>query len=56
MPENEQEPKQQTQPKKGKPVTIPVPSRGEFFDALERVVNPKPKAKRSTRRRRRSKE
>ena len=30
--------KHQTRPKKGKPMEIPVPKRGEVFDAIEKVA------------------
>ncbi len=32
---------QQTQPKKGKPVEIPVPKRGDVMRALRKVARPK---------------
>jgi hypothetical protein len=33
-------PKQKTRPKKGKPVEIPVPKRGEFEKLLEKAAKP----------------
>jgi hypothetical protein len=39
---DEKEPTQQTQPKKGEPITIPVPTRGEIDDALAKVSQPLP--------------
>jgi hypothetical protein len=32
---------QKTQPKKGKPVEIPVPKRGEFDALIKKVARPK---------------
>jgi hypothetical protein len=40
------EPTQQTQPKKGEPITIPVPKKGDVFDFLEKVARtPDPEAR-----------
>ncbi len=36
----EDTPKQMTQPKKGEPVEIPVPTRKEWLRSLEKVVPP----------------
>jgi hypothetical protein len=50
----EKEPTQQTQPKKGDPVTIPVPTRDEIEDAISKVSQPlpaKPKRKHAKRKR-----
>jgi len=33
---------QQTQPKKGKPVTVPVPKRSEFDKLIEKAEKPRP--------------
>lgn len=41
MAEHEREPTQRTQPKKGKPVEIPVPKRSTFDKLLDRAKNPK---------------
>jgi hypothetical protein len=49
------DPTQPTQPKKGEPVDIPVPSRRQVEDALERVAKP-PSERRSGRRKRRTKQ
>ena len=49
---DEKEPTQQTQPKKGEPITIPVPTRDEIDDALAKIsmpVPPKPKPKHAKR-------
>jgi hypothetical protein len=35
--DEQQEPTQKTQPKKGKPVEIPVPTRKEVFDLMRAV-------------------
>jgi hypothetical protein len=52
----EKEPTQQTQPKKGEPITIPVPTRGEIDDALAKVAQPIPPApKKKHRKRKRAK-
>ena len=37
---DEKEPTQQTQPKKGEPITIPVPTRDEIDDAIAKVSRP----------------
>ncbi|HEV3485283.1 MAG TPA: hypothetical protein VG106_07740 [Vicinamibacterales bacterium] len=37
MPEDTREPTQRTQPKKGKPVEIPVPKRSAFDELLDRA-------------------
>lgn len=37
-PEPEPEPTQKTQPKKGQPVDIPVPTRGEFESFVRKVA------------------
>ena len=43
---DEKEPTQETQPKKGDPITIPVPTRDEIEDAIAKVSQPvPPKAK-----------
>ena len=39
------EPKQKTQPKKGKPVEIPVPKRSEFDRLIDKAVAGKGKPK-----------
>jgi hypothetical protein len=36
----DKEPTQRTQPKKGDPITIPVPTRGEIDDAIAKVSQP----------------
>jgi len=49
---DEKEPTQQTQPKKGEPITIPVPTRDEIDQAIAKVaspVPPKPKTKHAKR-------
>jgi hypothetical protein len=38
MPDHESEPTQQTQPKKGEPIAIPVPKRGDVMDFLEKTA------------------
>jgi hypothetical protein len=38
MTEHEPEPTQQTQPKKGEPITIPVPKRGDVMAFLEKTA------------------
>lgn len=43
MPGDKPQPKQKTQPKKGKPVEIPVPKRGAFDRLLKRAVRSRPK-------------
>ena len=35
--------KQKTRPKKGKPIDIPVPKRGDVLDALDRAAKPERK-------------
>jgi hypothetical protein len=46
----EKKPTQQTQPKRGEPVTIPVPTRGQVFGDFAKVIEPdRPKPKRSRR-------
>jgi hypothetical protein len=55
---DEKEPTQQTQPMKGEPITIPVPTRGVIDDALAKAAQPvqsKPKKIRKLRHKRRSK-
>jgi hypothetical protein len=42
---NEKPKRQQTQPKKGKPVEIPVPKRSEFDRLIERARKPRAKQK-----------
>ncbi len=37
---DEKEPTQQTQPKKGEPITIPVPTRDEIDQAIAKVAAP----------------
>ena len=37
MPD-EKEPTQRTRPKKGEPITIPVPKKGDVMDFLEKVA------------------
>jgi hypothetical protein len=36
--EHKPEPTQQTQPKKGKPIEVPVPKRGDVMDFLEKTA------------------
>ena len=36
--DHDAEPTQQTKPKKGEPVTIPVPKRGDVMDFLEKTA------------------
>jgi hypothetical protein len=36
--DHEREPTQQTQPKKGEPIEIPVPKRGQVMDFLEKTA------------------
>jgi hypothetical protein len=43
MPENANGETQQTQPKKGKPATIPVPKREDVFRDLAKVAKPRKK-------------
>lgn len=43
---DEKEPTQQTQPQKGEPIEIPVPTRDEIEDALAKVSQPLPQQKR----------
>lgn len=43
----EQEPKQKTQPKKGEPVEIPVPTREEWLRNLEKIAPAVEKDKRA---------
>jgi hypothetical protein len=38
MADTDQEPTQQTEPKKGKPIEIPVPKRGDVIDFLEKTA------------------
>ena len=38
---NKREPTQETQPKKGKPITIPVPKRKDFDKLLKRATTGK---------------
>jgi hypothetical protein len=42
---DEKEPTQQTQPKKGEPITIPVPTRDEIDQALAKIAQPVPPKK-----------
>lgn len=42
MRNDSQEPTQQTQPKKGKPVEIPIPKRSAFDKLLKRAEKPRP--------------
>ena len=45
--EREPTPKtQQTQPKKGKPIEIPVPSKRDVLDALDKAAQPETRPKR----------
>jgi len=37
--DHDAEPTQQTQPKKGEPITIPVPEKGDVLDFLEKVAH-----------------
>jgi hypothetical protein len=46
LPGNDQKPTQKTQPKKGKPVEIPVPKRSDFDKLLERAEKRPAKPKR----------
>jgi hypothetical protein len=39
---DEKEPTQQTQPKKGEPIEIPVPTRDEIDQALAKIAKPLP--------------
>jgi hypothetical protein len=41
MADEKREPTQKTQPKKGRPVEIPVPKRGDVMRALRKVARPK---------------
>lgn len=41
MTEKKEQPTQPTQPKKGKPVEIPVPKRGEVERDLLKIAKPK---------------
>lgn len=48
----EEEPTQPTKPKRGKPMQIPVPTRDEIEDALQRMAQPaKPEPSRRRKRR-----
>ena len=50
--DGQDKPTQQTQPKVGEPITIPVPTRDEIDDALAKIskpLPPKPKAKHAKR-------
>jgi hypothetical protein len=38
MAGHDSEPTQQTQPKKGEPITIPVPKKGDVMDFLEKTA------------------
>jgi hypothetical protein len=38
MPNNEPQPTQQTKPKKGRPIEIPVPKKGDVMDFLEKAA------------------
>lgn len=40
--DSDSEPKQQTRPKKGKPLEIPVPTRKEVFDLMRGVSGKRP--------------
>jgi hypothetical protein len=40
---NGDQPKQKTQPKKGPPVEIPIPKRGDVFRDLGKVAKPRKK-------------
>jgi len=40
MSHDEQEPTQQTKPKKGEPIEIPVPKKGDVMDFLEKTAKP----------------
>ena len=49
---DDKEPTQQTQPKQGEPIEIPVPTWGEIDDALAKAAQPlPPKPKKRHRRR-----
>jgi hypothetical protein len=39
MPDKDSEPTQQTRPKKGEPIEIPVPKKGDVLDFLEKVAH-----------------
>jgi hypothetical protein len=52
---DEKEPTQQTQPKKGDPITIPVPTRDEIDQAIAKVARPLPDSKKKKRRGRHTK-
>jgi hypothetical protein len=41
MADKDQQPKQPTRPKKGKPIEIPVPKRRDVEDALRKLALPK---------------
>ena len=41
---DDKEPTQQAQPKKGEPITIPVPTRDEIDQALAKIAQPLPQA------------
>lgn len=43
MAQDKREPTQRTQPKKGKPVEIPVPSREQVLRDLSKIAKAKPK-------------
>jgi hypothetical protein len=50
----EKEPTQRTRPKRGEPITIPVPTRDEIDQALAKITQPvpaKPKRKHGKRKR-----
>jgi len=46
MPEHDHDaqPTQKTQPKKGKPIDVPVPTRKEVFDFMRSVTGKRPSA------------
>ena len=47
---DEKEPTQRTRPKKGEPIEIPVPTRGEIDDAIAKVSRPLPESTKKKRR------
>jgi hypothetical protein len=50
---DEKEPTQQTQPKKGEPITIPVPKRDDIDKALVAITQPVPAKKKKRHKRKR---
>ena len=47
MAEKDTEQTQPTQPKKGKPIEIPVPKRGQFDKLVKKAAQPSRRSKRS---------